>query len=520
MGRNGHDAFASGTAPEGAGALGATRARSRRPRLFGAAVMIMLGALVAGATSLGAASAAAPTPHAAAALPKPGQWIVLSTATTVSPGGNPTVWLGPDNRAWILWHRSAGTLQTYELAIIGKDGGISTKPADIFTGAHWGSLSQQPVFVSNGSTPMLVFSGGRGSVGPYSQGCVVGAVPASPSWKLETWSLSANCLNPISAAAVGKKGVLSAIWPGYGSSHEALYRVGVSPTIPATGLDGKINTTGATGPAGEAADDAGNGDFYGGWAQFFSSPSKDDGIYVKNLSTNGPVIKAPGTGTNSSNTAGFSALSMASSNTHPGVFMAYCSNASPCKVQFWKIGSKTALTPPQSADPYTEAVSAGPDGRMWIAWYNESNSKVYVVRTNKADNRLGPVQVYSTPCFEHGFVSLSSGSWGRLDIALVCYPNTGPASAVLATQSIVPLSVSPGKVTIKNTSSNAVTFKVTDVGDGVPGAVVKVDGHTAKTSTTGTATISFPKGSKTGTFTVTVTALNYVTAHAKIAIVK
>lgn len=456
---------------------------------------------------------------ASSSPPQPGHWIVLA-ASPVPSSGTPAVWLGPDNRAWVLWQRPAGASHTYDLDILNKDGGIASGPTDIFSAEHWASLSQQPVFVSNGSAPLLVFSGGRGTTGPYSQGCVVGAVPAPSSWKLETWSLSANCLNPISAAAVGRNGVLSAIWPGYGGAHDLLYRVGVSTTIPATGPDGKIDTSGATGPTGEAADDAGNGDFYGGWAQFFSSPSKDDGIYAKNLTTNGPVIKAPGTGTNSSNTAGFSALSMTSSNTHPGVFLAYCSNASPCKVQLWKVGSPKALTPPESADAYTEAVSAGPGGRMWVAWYNESDNRVYVVRTNKADNRFGPVEAYSTPCFEHGLIALSGGAWGRLNIALLCIDNSKLQPEMIATQSIVPLSVSPGRATIKNTSANKITFKVTDVGDAVPGAVVRVDGHSATTGASGTATITFPKGSAPGTFPVMVSALNYLPAHATVSIVK
>jgi hypothetical protein len=114
-------------------------------------------------------------------------------------------------------------------------------------------------------------------------------------------------------------------------------------------------------------------------------------------------------------------------------------------------------------------------------------------------------------------VGVSGGSYARLDVALQC--ELGSAKiAEYVTQSLAGLWVSPSKTTIKNSTANKVTFKVTDVGAPIVGAVVRVDGRSATTGKLGTATITFPKGAPTGTFQVTAKATNYFPAHAAVVI--
>jgi len=486
--------------------------------LLAAAALAASAALVAagGTSPRAAASTLARTSTAAS---KPGTWSALWT-TPAPQAGVPAVWEGPDHRAWVLWGWEKSSQYTYEYAVLGANGGVAVKPADVFAGQHWGSLSGTPAFVSDGAKPILIFSGIRAS-GPYSNGCIVGALPGKPRWQLQSWSLSNNCLNPVNGgAAVGPVGEVAAAWPG---GKGVLYRIGSSPTIPATGSDSGFDLRGAhAANAAVVSDLAGNGSFYVAWSRYFSPVTAQDGYYVKDVTSGGPIAKAPGSGTNSVNhEPEFVNLPIVSTNSHHGVFLAYDSDGpSAWSLRLWRVGSPKALTVPGSTSAYAPAISAGPDGRLWLAWYNEQTNKVSVVRTDKADTRFGQVTVYSTPCFEHGLVGLSAGNWGRLDIAMQCVNTSKLAVEEYATQSLVALSLTPGSSTIKNTTANKLTFKVTDVGDPVSEATVTVDGKSAKTGSSGTATISFPKGAKTGSFAVTAAAFNYLAAHGTLHIVK
>jgi hypothetical protein len=241
---------------------------------------------------------------------------------------------------------------------------------------------------------------------------------------------------------------------------------------------------------------------------------------VEDVAANGPVERAPGSGANSVGRVGtFGRLGIASTLSHSGIFLAYCSNGSVCSVLLWRVGALKAVSVPSSANGYNPAVAPGPNGRLWIAWADSKTGKVLVVRTNEADTKFGPVEVYPTPCSFTPIVALGGGSWGRLDVSMSC-TNTHGHVADYATQLLAPLSFSPAHSTIVNSKKNSIVFKVTDVGDPVAGATVHVDGMTAATNSAGTATISFPKGATPGGYQVTVKAPDYYTATGQLTITK
>jgi hypothetical protein len=452
----------------------------------------------------------------------PGVWIDLTTSAEPPIGGNPAVWLSSTGVATVLWYRSIDKSEfTYEAVNITPAGAVAAAPVSIFK-AGWLSLTDDPTLVTDGKSPLLIFNGARSSesTDPYSHSCVVGALEGKPSWTLQTWSLSSGCYNPNAGAVATKSGELAAAWPGSFSGKSAvLYRVGVSPTIPATGPDDHIATSegGDVGRAGLASDIAGNDDVYIAWSQFFSKPSSQDGYYVKNVTADGGVHKAPGTGTNSVNDVnGAADIAVANSNTHPGIFMAYCSDGNACTLLLWKVGTAKPLIVPHSAPASDVAISAGPDGRIWVAWYNHTTNDVSTVRTNKADTAFGPVETYKTPCFEDGVIGLSGGSFDRLDVALQCLDNSKLQIQQYVTQSLAGLSLHASATTIKDTVNNTVTYSVTDAGDAVAGVLVTVDGKSGHTTTAGTVSFTFPKGSKTGHFAVTASESNYYAAHGEL----
>ncbi len=449
----------------------------------------------------------------------------------------PGVWAGPDHHGYVVWLQEPGTGKfTYDVAVIGPGGGVVSPPQSLFGPSYWDGLGNEVSIFSQGGSPLLIFSGGQHSSGkdPYDAGCVVGALGPKVPWALQKWSLSSDCLNPEPGATISHGGRLSAAWSGgWTNGHGVLYRTSQSPAIPAATPDSHIALTGpaTASRVAEAADTAGNGHVWVDWAQVFSSAR--DGFYVEDVTAAGAPRKAPGSGTNSSNISGFAVPAIAATSSHPGVFLAYCSNGPSCAVQLWRVGFPKAVAVPGSSGATNVALSAGPGGRLWVAWYNPGNNTVSVVRTNEADSRFGPVQLFSTPCIEHGLVGLSGGSWGRLDIGFECV-NQADKQEVYATQVVRPLTLNSQFVVVKTVhyvtrTSNGTKsrvavvtvksygkFRVTDVGDPVREAQVVVAGHKAITGPGGYATIPLSPGA----YAVTASAVDYLNAQGSLVVAK
>ncbi len=485
---------------------------------------------VAAGLSLGLASAGAASASAGAtpaAFPKQGAWTALSGGmATESPA--PVLWVAPNGTAWDLFPRQAGPNNfTYEAARLGAGGSVASGPADIFPGAHWTSVQFGPTLLGDAGWPLLVFDGIRGSSGAYSLGCAYGALAGPTGWALRPWTLSYRCVGAVSAAAESnaKAKVLAAASPGGWSGGTGVnYRIGVSPAIPPATDDQHIPLSKATAyPAGMANDQHGNGHFYVAWAQVFSTPGGRDGIYVKDVTSGGTALKAPGTGTStvSADMSPVATLAITNSGTHAGVFLAYCANATPCHVlELWRVGAKKAAAVPSSAGAYGVSIAQGPGGRIWVAWYNGASSKVLVTRSNKADTRFGPVKSYATPCAEHGLLGLGGSPLTRLDIGLSCVSNAKLLAAQYVTQVRAALTLGvPGPVTV-GANGAKVTVTVTDAGDPVAGIVVKAGGQAAVTNAAGKATIALPGSIKAGTYGVTATSASYLTATGKLTVKK
>ncbi len=464
----------------------------------------------------GMASSQAAPASARSASATPGKWTLLGLAQT----GAPAMWRGPDHRDWVVFSSNKNGI--YQLAMISAAGSLTAKPTTIIKG--WSGVSATPSLLANGKSPLLVFAGQDSVIGPLSDGCVVGALPASPQWAIQTWSLSNNCAFSnvgFGDASESHTGELSAAWAG-GSGVE--YRLGKSGTIPATGPDQQIKfTLSDADSVAEVTDWSKAGHTYAAFDRFFSKDASKDGVYAKDLTANGPVLKAPSSGTESViYPAQPQRVAMASPSAHKGgIYLAYCSKAGTCSTfLLWKVGAKKTLTVPHTKLALGLAMSQGPSGRLWLAWYDEQNNRVYTVRTNQADTRFGPLESYPAPCIEDGntHLALTSGSYGRVDVGLECLSAKQVKPTVFITQSQAGLSISasPGKIT--NTHATTVTFTVTDAGDRVAGAKVKVNGKTLHTSKNGTVTVTFASHSRPGSYRATASSPNYFSGSTTVRV--
>ena len=438
--------------------------------------------------------------------PALGHWTELGLSQTAAP----ELWLGPDHRGWVVW--AANTSGQYQLAIMSATGKVGKSSAIV---KGWSGVSFQPTLLSNGKSPLLIFSGQKGSKGGLAAGCVVGAKPASPQWQVQGWSLSSNCVFSnvgYGDATENKSGQLAAGWAG-GSGAE--YRIGISNTIPATGKDKQITLSlSHAGSVALANNTSGNGDDYLAFYRFFSKNASKDGVYAKDLTADGAPVRAPQSGTQSVDWSAGQRASMASPNAHGGgIYLAYCTNKANCPTYLlWKVGAKKAITVPGTKLAIGLAMSAGPDGRLWLAWYNETQNRVFTMRTNRADSRFGPARSFPVPCIQDGntHLDLTSGNSGRLDVGLMCLSSAKQVKAtIFVTQSEATLSIGANHGKITNTHANKVTFTVTDAGDPVAGAKVKIAGKTLTTGKNGKATATFAKGAKPGTYTATASAGGY-----------
>jgi hypothetical protein len=384
------------------------------------------------APAAGPAQAATHTARNARTNPPPGHWTKLGIAQ----GAPAVLWRGPDNRGWVAW--APAKSGQYELAIMAPGGKIAAAPRLIVKG--WSGVTAQPSLLGSGSVPLLIFSGQDNVPGPLSEGCVVGALAGSGLWKIQSWSLSSNCVFSnvgYGDASENSRGVLSAAWAG-GTGVE--YRIGTSPVIPAKGKDQQIATPFAhAGMVAEANNRFGNGHTYVAFNRFFSANKSKDGVYVKDVTANSAVLKAPGSGTAGVSWVNQRIPMVNVSGAGGGIYLAYCSNTAACGTYLlWKAGAKKAIDVPHTKGAVGLAMSQGPGGRLWLAWYDEQNNRVYTVSTNQTRTKFGTERSYPTPCFEDGntHLSLTGGNWSRVDVALECISSSKLQATLYVTQSV------------------------------------------------------------------------------------
>jgi len=116
----------------------------------------------------------------------------------------------------------------YRAVEIRPEGGPAASPRNVFGSQYWGGLGAVPDLLPDNGTALLVFDGSRGDTNPkdpYNDACIVGALLTPGGWKLQTWSLSSDCVQTDHfGAAITRSGVVAAAF-AFGGIH---YRIGVA----------------------------------------------------------------------------------------------------------------------------------------------------------------------------------------------------------------------------------------------------------------------------------------------------
>ena len=179
-------------------------------------------------------------------------------------------------------------------------------------------------------------------------------------------------------------------------------------------------------------------------------------------------------------------------------------------------GGSVAVGSLKSIAPAVLGVASGPAGRIWVMW-GDSNG-VAVTRSNMAVTRFEQIQQLKAGTFSMYRV-YGDGQLGPLDLFVDQIPTADVHAPGGFYTRVLPLLTVMPSVVVHHNKKGAVTgysvkIKVTDAGDAVSGAVVKLGGKTATTGKTGVA--HFVLGAGAGSPQVKVTAATYRPYSARV----
>jgi hypothetical protein len=216
-------------------------------------------------------------------------------------------------------------------------------------------------------------------------------------------------------------------------------------------------------------------------------------------------------------------LIVAGRDSGPGVFAAYPANyANTTRIRLLRYGGgSVAVGSAKHVHADEWGVATGPAGRMWVMWWGQNTKTgkfvLAATRSNKADTRFEPIQIFGPMNWSFLFTLAGDGRLGPLDLLVGGNPNGSEAESGFYYARIVP--VLSASVSASNLGGGKFKLKarVTDAGDGVSGATVSAKGSKKSTNGTGHAklTISGRPGEQV---TVTISDGGYQTLKKTITL--
>jgi hypothetical protein len=440
-----------------------------RPRLLSGAVIAAVLAVVGTAVP----SQAGP----------PGKWTVISGGGVVNID-EAGMYRTADGTLHVALHREANSLESVDVAHISAGGKLEGRQVVLDS---WSGLTDDPDLVgAPGGGIRLVFGGihSTNTGEPYN-GTLYESIsdPTGTAWTLAP-STQSPVAHPSGYASYGTgttslaDGTLVTAFP---LNSAIYYQVGA-------GAVQTFNVNACCAYDMSLASDGANV-----WAAWYANGTAavDQGVFVRQIyPTLGPVIQAPGSVSSFGGSPGSLGTGQAVAMVYRpgnGLYLAYLKGYPTTKaVTVWKYGTSLARSVPESKEADTVAMSVGPAGRLWLAW-DDASDDIRAVRTDPKGLTFGAVQLLKTPGDASVYHVNIEGNAGRGDVVY----NDG--TKILHQQVFAGLSVKadPGKW--NGDKSVKVSFKVTDAGDAVKGAVVKAKGEKCKTDVSGKCSITFPK---------------------------
>lgn len=192
------------------------------------------------------------------------------------------------------------------------------------------------------------------------------------------------------------------------------------------------------------------------------------------------------------------------------------------RVRLWQVGSTSKLIATTNRTGSTTAtVAAAADGRVWVAWKDDTGSKPHLLarRSNKAATAFGAAVDAGAPKGAASLYRVDAIAAGdSLDVFGVFGIGTSSSASTFHSRILPGLSLVAKPTTIHRDKAATVTFTVLDAGDPVSGAKVSARGGGATTSATGKATLKLTSTGRS--LKVSATAKDYVGATLKLKVHK
>jgi len=306
-------------------------------------------------------------------------------------------------------------------------------------------------------------------------------VTASPSgeWTVGAAPLAhvATDVAPAVGAATTRDGTPVVAWS---AGSQVRYRYGLDPAAasPALGAGGCC----ASGV--QPAVDQATGQTYVAWA---SSAAGAMGVFVQAVDRGGPTrpkVFATGSANKKRNRAILpdGRVALAARTGAPGVFLAYSTGYPKVRgVSLLHVGVRKIVLHVDAPDAASVVLAAAPQGRLWLAW--SRGGAIYASRTNRSATRLGAIRKVPLRRGAQAIDHLQGESGlGALDL-VAGFESRGHAS--FWHQRVLPGLSLAIQASGPQTGAMRYVFKVTEAGEPVPNATVRVGKQTLTTGLAG-----------------------------------
>ena len=461
--------------------------------------------------------AAAPT---AAIAGRPGVWTPITSAD----GAN-TDQVGllrtPDGALQVAWSRKTpGNPARDDLLRTAISPAGSAGAAQTIAAGWEGIGPPQLARAADGS--LLLVAGATQSIEP-------GAVDAIAAWRSSdggaTWSApvratAAGGFSDDPGLALGADGATPFI--AWGTTFGLFLHRGLDPAVPASDFQ-TANGFGCCGYSPTLALDGAGGPLVLAW---WSNADQGEGVWAQQVdqATGAPVGRAarmPGSVVDGDGSYSLAHTPIVSRPGRAGIWIAYAGGyPTTRRVLLWRFGTARSRTLAQRAGGLGDvAISVTPEGRLWVAW--SAGDRIWARRSNRDATVFGAVT--STPVVrgtETIYKLAVNAQSGLLDLLGSFDPSRGDGVRTWHTQLRAGLTVSarPARVAAGARSPRQVKVRVTDAGDPVAGATVKLAGQVGVTGRGGTATLSVPAGTRPRTLTARAIRQGYVDGTATVRV--
>jgi hypothetical protein len=446
--------------------------------------LLLLATVAAGATSMRAGA--------------PGTWSLLGSGIRTVSGQIGTARTS-DGVLHVIWSRGgAGTPYALFETTVTPAGKVS--PAQTIV-SGWARIDDVDATVTRGKPLTIGFTGTKTDrTGDPTNGLILAT--KNGSWTVGAAAVYSTDLVGSSVPAIGYSGTGQPI-QAWSAGGKITVHVGTDPALPARSFGeqgGNVVLTQqvAIEPTQNTANDS-TGIGWCGEAGIFwgvAAVAPDPKIGLR-----GQVL--PGSSTTRCPAAARTNLILG----HAGGFFAAASVAAERKVLVWHIGDQPMTAAAGPGIKQQIALGSDPKSRLWVAWRDADHNVLRMRRSNRSANGWGAVVSTKLPPSQDSLYQLTlDGQDDRVDV--IARTTKGSAVSLFHTQ------MWPGLSVEASDKAGLVTVSVTDAGEPVPGAGVRLGGRSLRTNERGQASLKLGAG----TYRVVASKTKYVGAKTSVRV--